>query len=329
MAWLSAHLFYNEPFEDFLTEAVHPYIETVLKTGIAESYFFIRYWEQGPHIRLRFKGEASVLEEVLKPNLIEHFQTYFNANPSERMDPEYPENFPEEFHWLPNNSIYFVEYEPEVDRFGGERGVELAEEQFQLSSETVLEYFVKNAEAENYHEVLGVAIRLHVGFANSIGMTQDRMIAFFNMIFENWLPRAFEIFDENTSDGVVVNKMKETLNRFEESFEDQKEALIPFHQELLTDLQSGESFESPSYDRWLKENRAFSLQLRKASQNNQLIQRSDFYEISDDLGKLLSEQDILRWNIWADYVHMTNNRLGIGNRDEAYLAYLIKRSLIG
>ncbi|MGB5931124.1 MAG: lantibiotic dehydratase C-terminal domain-containing protein, partial [Cyclobacteriaceae bacterium] len=34
-----------------------------------------------------------------------------------------------------------------------------------------------------------------------------------------------------------------------------------------------------------------------------------------------------RWRIYDSYVHMTNNRLGIQNRDEAYLAYLIKKCL--
>ena len=117
MNFLSAHLYYNEPWETFLTEAVAPYVETVLKTGIAESYFFIRYWERGPHIRLRFKGEASVLEEVLKPNLIEHFATYFKEHPASRTEPEYPENYPKEYYWLPNNSIQFESYERELRSF--------------------------------------------------------------------------------------------------------------------------------------------------------------------------------------------------------------------
>lgn len=329
MAWLSAHLFYNEPLETFLIKAVNPYIKSVLKTGIAESYFYVRYWEQGPHIRLRFKGEASALEEVLKPNLTEHFQAYFDAKPSEREEPDYPENFPEELHWLPNNSIAFQDYEPEVNRYGGIKGVAFSEGQFQLSSATVLNYLVENTKDENYHEILGAAIRLHLGFAYSIGMNKEEMIAFFNMIFENWLPRSFEIFKDNTPDEVVVNKMKETISLFEQSFEDQKEILIPFHTELLEDLKTEESFESTDFNKWLKENRSLSLKMKEAATSGHLKERSDTYEISKELNAELSKNDFLLWNIWADYVHMTNNRLGIVNRDEAYLAYLIKRSLIG
>ena len=40
--WLSAYLYYNEPWETFLVEAVEPYVKTVMQTGIAEQYFFIR-----------------------------------------------------------------------------------------------------------------------------------------------------------------------------------------------------------------------------------------------------------------------------------------------
>jgi len=41
----------------------------------------------------------------------------------------------------------------------------------------------------------------------------------------------------------------------------------------------------------------------------------------------ISDEKRMRWFILESYVHMTNNRLGILNRDEAFLAYLIKRSL--
>ena len=30
---------------------------------------------------------------------------------------------------------------------------------------------------------------------------------------------------------------------------------------------------------------------------------------------------------YADYLHLTNNRLGVLNRDEGYLAYLMMRSM--
>ena len=48
-------------------EAIAPYVKTVLQTRIAQQYFFIRYWDRGPHIRLRFKAEKHVIDQLLQP----------------------------------------------------------------------------------------------------------------------------------------------------------------------------------------------------------------------------------------------------------------------
>jgi hypothetical protein len=41
----------------------------------------------------------------------------------------------------------------------------------------------------------------------------------------------------------------------------------------------------------------------------------------------ISEEQQQLWPIFESYVHMTNNRLGILNRDESYLGYLMQQSL--
>ncbi|HHH49559.1 MAG TPA: hypothetical protein ENK52_01120, partial [Saprospiraceae bacterium] len=66
--WLAVHLFYNEPWEEFLAKAVKPYVDTLVQTGIAAQFFFIRYWERGPHIRLRIKGEKNIIDNIVQPN---------------------------------------------------------------------------------------------------------------------------------------------------------------------------------------------------------------------------------------------------------------------
>jgi lantibiotic biosynthesis dehydratase-like protein len=325
--WLSAHLFYNEPWEEFLVDAVAPYVETVLKNEIAQSFFFVRYWERGPHIRLRFKGESKVLQEVLKPNLIEHFNLYFETNPSSRVEPEYPINLPLKDKWLPNNSIHFKPYLPEFDRYGGRNGMLLSEEQFQLSSTTVLAHFISQADVIAYHEVLGAAIRLHLGFAYSIGLSVSDSVAFFEMIFENWLPSAFDIFENNTPEEIIISKMRETVALFSKSFEDQKDELITFHKSLLDDLKSGESFDADTFNIWIKENQRLSLEFSQAAESGALSPRSDLYIISEESSRKLFKDNELLFHIFADFVHMTNNRFGILNQDEAYLAYLMMKSL--
>lgn len=96
---------------------------------------------------------------------------------------------------------------------------------------------------------------------------------------------------------------------------------------LWNDLKLTEPFESASYNQWIVENRQLSLLLSNAAELGKLSARMDAYEMTEDLKNMLSSADTQCWHIWADYVHLTNNRLGITNEDEAFLAYLIKRSL--
>jgi len=326
-AWLSAHLYYNEPWETFLRKAILPYIETVLKTGVAESYFFIRYWEKGPHLRLRFRGEAGALEAVLKPNLKEHFKAYFEANPSVRQEPEYPADFPAEHKWNPNNEVCFETYLPEVNRYGGKTALAICEQQFQLSSFVVLDHFREGIEQDDYHAVLGIAMRLHLGFVHSLGLGKSMRLQFFKMIFENWLPKAFEILEHQAPEALVLERIKETIDLFEQSFEEQKEMLIDFHQNLLEELSHNHIDSTSTYGQWLDDNKELGKDLIDSLYDVPLNSRPNLYALPDELKLVLSETECLCWNIWADQVHMTNNRLGVINQDEAYLAYLTMRSL--
>ena len=82
--WLAVYLYYAEPWEKLLTEAVKPFAEQVISEGLADHYFYIRYWERGPHIRLRFMGDPDTLEGQVKPRLEQHFNAWMAANPSDR-----------------------------------------------------------------------------------------------------------------------------------------------------------------------------------------------------------------------------------------------------
>src|SRR5260221_3291373 len=87
-AWLSAHLYYAPPWEEMLVQAIQPFVEGILAKQWANQFFFIRYWERGPHIRLRFKGETNVLEQIAKPELARVFISYCDQKPSQRQKPE-------------------------------------------------------------------------------------------------------------------------------------------------------------------------------------------------------------------------------------------------
>lgn len=113
--WLFLKLYGERSREDALVATViRPFVEELVRAGIVAGWFFIRYSDPSPHIRLRFSGErARIVSEAL----------------------------PMCADWgggLTNEGLidyYSIDtYEREVERYGGVRGVELAERLFDADS---------------------------------------------------------------------------------------------------------------------------------------------------------------------------------------------------
>ncbi|MEM1319847.1 MAG: lantibiotic dehydratase C-terminal domain-containing protein [Bacteroidota bacterium] len=316
--WLGAYLYYNEPWEEFLVEGIRPYIQTALSTGIAQQFFFIRYWDRGPHIRLRFKGEAESIDNILRPNLTEHFYSYFDSRPSARKDPAYPDDLPAAHHWLPNNSLYFVDYEPEFHRYGGLRGIDIAEQHFQHSSEVVLQNLSNRVGQWSYDEALGMAIKLHLCFVHSLGMSLHTMHDFFHYLFYNWLPASVRAYRQGQTPKAYQQRVKATLEAFNRAYTSQQKVILPFQLALWEALDEQASFEDEALNQWVSQLKWLRSELRKSNRAGAL-QLPPLR--GNDLPEARPEQEF--WELYTSYIHMTNNRLGILNRDEGYVAYLM------
>ncbi len=322
--WLASYLYYAEPWEKFLVEAVKPFVEQILKQGLAEHYFFIRYWEKGPHIRLRFKGDSNVLEHKVKPLLSKHFKNYFKDYPSTREEPNWPDDIPEDSKWYPNNSVQFMEYEPETERYGGKQGILIAEKQFQASSKAILAITKESLDSWDYSRALGAAIQLHLGFGYALGMELDEVNGLFKRFFDNWLSRAYYFFEKDISKEELAKRKEETLVAFSKNFEEQKESLLPFFETVWQALQKGQEFEQEWLNNWVIDMTEVGKDLKVIQKNKKLTPPTWYMQkTSGDFS--LEQQE--RWAVYDSYIHMVNNRLGIKNRDEAYLGYLIIESV--
>ena len=320
--WLAAYLVRPEPWENFLITAVEPFVDTVFKNKWSEQFFFIRYWERGPHIRLRFKGNREILETKLKSQLDEHFYNYFREFPTQREIPEGIENLPPEQQWYPNDSIQYIRYEPEIERYGGGAGILIAEEQFEASSRTVMTV-IRESDNWDYDRALGAAIQLHLGFAYAMGMDLVETGDFFTNIFQHWFSRAYG-YSPGTS-GKELNERRDiTLAAFNDNFQKQKATLIPYRQTLWNAFTEGIEFEQEWLNQWLKQMTVIREKLYAAHLQNELEIPHWF---KPNPGIVTPEDQQRIWPILESYIHMTNNRLGILNRDEAYLGFLIKESL--
>ncbi|CAN5826406.1 thiopeptide-type bacteriocin biosynthesis protein [soil metagenome] len=320
--WLSCHLFYTGNWDTFLTHQVKPFVDKVINQKQAGQFFFIRYWERGPHLRLRFKGEKEILENIVKPDLEKFFQDFFEKNPSHREASGENNSQHDDAQLLPNNSIQFISYEPELERYGGKEGVPISEKHFESSSKAVLSILDENRDWD-YDKGMGVAIQMHLSFANAIGMNLEDAKHFYSGIFLAWVYLSYDW--NNLSKEEHLKKQEIVISAFEDQFEKQKSVLVQYHEAIWEALEGKEEFEEPWLNKWIQDIALTAKEINAAEENNQLVFPHDDM-ITNTWGDIPAEKR-RKWYIYGSYVHMTNNRLGILNRDEAYLGYLIKRSL--
>ena len=159
--WKSLHVHYNsDPFW-LLTEVISPLVRAQRASGELSQFFFIRYWENGPHIRLRLKTSSgngseiapvskakSEINEFLKqrPSVF-NFPAKFMPSPFEKLFVE--EYGTEKLHqkygaggsipYERNNTVLDAVYEPEYERYGGVHAMTPAEQYFEDSSNIALE----------------------------------------------------------------------------------------------------------------------------------------------------------------------------------------------
>ena len=322
--WLSAHIYYNEPWEHLLHNSLLPFVNSAVKMGIISQYFFVRYWDRGPHLRLRLKGDAETLTTILQPHVEEHFQNFMDTYPSTRIDPSYPIDFPATYKWYPNNSIVFSSYIPETERYAGGIGMLLSEEQFYLSSQLVLQLIKTHKDDWTYDDAMGRAIQLHLTFAHAMGLSLEEAIDFFHFFYKNWLNQKEETNQQSHSRFKNSGSEEETIATFERAYNFQKEILESHIAQLWHSLENDYADVPEDTKEWHRQNKAIQLKIQQANANQQLNKRTAKYRYAIAAPNPLAQT---LWSLYADFVHLLNNRLGIHNRDESFIAYILVQSL--
>jgi class I lanthipeptide synthase len=118
--WLFAKLYGPRALEDdLLTGPVPDLCQQALASGAAEDWFFIRYADPDPHLRLRFRGQPDRLIGELAPQLCSWANNLISHDLRSR--------------------LCLDTYEREVERYGGVQGMILAESIFGADSRFVVE----------------------------------------------------------------------------------------------------------------------------------------------------------------------------------------------
>ncbi|RVX44993.1 thiopeptide-type bacteriocin biosynthesis protein [Nonomuraea polychroma] len=127
--WVSAHIFYHGDQDPVIVYLIRLIVEELADGGARPDFFFLRYWEGGPHVRLRVRAEPRDYDRVRR--VIEaRCRTFFRSCPSADAirQEEYEKtaallargegmtDFAREL--APNNSVSFIPYRREYPRYG-------------------------------------------------------------------------------------------------------------------------------------------------------------------------------------------------------------------
>ncbi|RMX26172.1 hypothetical protein C6H63_08550 [Limosilactobacillus reuteri] len=124
-------------------------IVNYLQQNNIDEYFFIRYWEGGPHVRIRVRKRNSITDKSVNRILRLSIQKFFKANPKGKdikLDKNefYKNSFTDgkeinidDYPWYSNGEVIRKKYIPEIDRYGGEQMIGKSEKAFISSSQLV------------------------------------------------------------------------------------------------------------------------------------------------------------------------------------------------
>lgn len=181
--WLSAYIFSTTGLNRVLCEQVAPFLQAVYSyLQTPAPYFFIRYGEGGPHIRLRLQ----VLEEdetTVRKILNEHTQAQY------------------------------IPYIQEVERYGNATTIALAEQQFYLCSDYVLSLI--NHPEWDISSALTQAIQMNMALLYASGATPDETTNILTQFIRSWLPRLYnKELNKDEQEKYFMSLLEEKFNMY-------------------------------------------------------------------------------------------------------------------
>ncbi|MGF2614465.1 hypothetical protein FZC84_14135 [Rossellomorea vietnamensis] len=145
MEWNSRHIFIHDmTYHDlFLKEYLIPFLDE-RKDAVAR-FFFIRYWQGGPHIRFRYQSSGPELLDVSLENTLQLFKKRYQPQFKLSKEAYYQEHSfdggrppEEELYWIEDMSIKEIPYKPEYERYGGKEIMAFSESIFHQTSKMAL-----------------------------------------------------------------------------------------------------------------------------------------------------------------------------------------------
>ncbi|MBR5636658.1 MAG: thiopeptide-type bacteriocin biosynthesis protein [Pseudobutyrivibrio sp.] len=210
--WKSYHIFYHDGLlqERLICECIYPLMKELKDGGSISKWFFIRYWEGGPHIRLRFLPIKDVENQVVSriSTFLEENKAQITISREEYYKNQKFDGKPLDVStlpWFENNSIVPVDYERELERYGGENTIPYCESIFMVTSDYAAR--IIDATKDSMSKRISISIDLIMVFLNQMDIN---IIPFFYYYGKLWT----EYFaDERSVNAIKTVNAKARINR--------------------------------------------------------------------------------------------------------------------
>jgi thiopeptide-type bacteriocin biosynthesis protein len=306
--WISLHIFHHGDLDSLLLEGLRPLVLEMFERGDTSRYFFVRYWNGGPHVRLRVLPAPGVEGPVLAQNLCRQVSDYLAtlrtgpANPEDyRKRAEFMREFRSRFKgdwevgqahldidepFQSADTVQLRDYEFDYPRYGGSCARDLTEEHFFRSSKLAFSVLLNTRGDQG--TLHAWALTLMAIAVAALGVSAAEA----SRLFWNYFNACNFIFN------VSPEGFDEAMGF--RSFESQPEQVI----EIIRQAEQG-----------LGDNQAIA---RWRKHLSECVVRLDDLHARALLSVSVAD-------IFMDYLHMLNNRLGVALPEELYLAGLLAK----
>lgn len=302
-SWLYMRLHCPSAFGDTVAlKFVRPLAEELRAQGLITRFFFLRYFEGGHHLRLRFYGEQEALLTTVRSRLNVAASSFFSEHgysvtgplddgPAGMDDTGWQPRQPYE-EMRPICSFEYDRYEPETERYGGQAGLLLSEQQFEVSSLTALR--VLELEQAGAGPRQNAALLLIEAISRAFDLSRSQCLEAFAYQVAYWTRSAW-------LEAEHIQRFAQEYARFRASLQ----RLLALGEAASLPAHRSRSVWLTTVQEWEREMRGFYEALLSLQQRGQL---------SVSLSSLL-----------CAYIHLLCNRLGIFPREETCLAYLLQQ----
>jgi thiopeptide-type bacteriocin biosynthesis protein len=307
--WRAWHIFFQslDSLDRMLAEGLLPEVRSL---GSGVEFFFLRYWENGPHIRARFRGLNDEQFLALGDRLRLSAESIIAATPSVSEqappigDPTASwQNNPRMIRFAPGRTVEII-YEPEFRRYGGRHGLSVNEHLFDVSSRLALVIIEKTMVAPERRT--SIALTLTATAIAQVVTDRYQLTEFLQGMKEQW--RSY------ISDATAT---EEQAQRSFSAASDELRAMVS-----VSCLPSSASKLQPFAERWRQILAPHLSEMRALAADHLLV-----HPLTGIPTEGPGEMEAALQSIMLSQIHMMNNRLGIVPQQEFLFASILLLAL--